>query len=89
MIFSQIIRDKDTELLEKHKELQETQEQLVRSQEEIRSFKRKADSLDLHQVDALRRIDELKFEAENAQLENRRLTEENQGLAGANSRLAK
>ncbi len=75
-------------MLERHKELQEAQEQLVRSQEELRNFKRKADSLDLHQVDALRRIDELKFEAENSQLENKTLLEENQGLAGANSRLA-
>ncbi len=37
-------------------------------------------------MDALRRIDELKFEAETAQVENKRLLDENQDLRSANNR---
>ena len=50
-------------------------------------LKRKTESLELHQVDSLRRIDEMKFESENLSVENRRLVDENQGLSSANSRL--
>ena len=42
---------------------------------------------ELHQVDSLRRIDEMKFESENLSVENRKLVDENQGLSSANSRL--
>ena len=42
---------------------------------------------ELHQVDSLRRIDEMKFDSENLSVENRKLVDENQGLSSANSRL--
>jgi len=41
---------------------------------------------DLHQVDSLRRIDELKFECENVHIENKRLAQENAGMAEANNK---
>ena len=54
---------------------------------DARTLKRKMESLELHQVDSLRRIDEMKFESENLSVENRKLVDENQGLSSGNSRL--
>ena len=82
-----VVREREEESLDLHKRLQETEEEAVRSGEEARMLKRKTESLELHQVDSLRRIDEMKFESENLSVENRRLVDENQGLSSANSRL--
>lgn len=81
-----IIRDKSNEVLEIQKTIHEREEALAQKEEEIRALKRKTESLDLHQTDALRRLDELKFELDNVQIENKKLSEENQGLSSANNR---
>ncbi|TRY78139.1 hypothetical protein TCAL_06788 [Tigriopus californicus] len=81
-----IIRDKSNEVLEIQKTVNEREEALAQKEEEIRALKRKTESLDLHQTDALRRLDELKFELDNVQIESKKLSEENQGLSSANNR---
>eukprot|EP00095_Tigriopus_kingsejongensis_P008681 maker-scaffold72_size415059-snap-gene-3.21 protein:Tk08681 transcript:maker-scaffold72_size415059-snap-gene-3.21-mRNA-1 annotation:"thyroid receptor-interacting protein 11" len=81
-----MIRDRCNQVLELQKNLIEREESLTQREEEIRTLKRKVESLDLHQTDSLRRLDELKFELENVQIENKKVAEENQGLASANNR---